>query len=236
MKLKTNLHLHTSDDPYDTFISYSTKEAIDRAATLGFEVLALTLHERCGYTKERAAYAREKNILLIPGIEKFIENKHVLILGCDHAVLQIETFKDLAAYKATRPEICIIAPHPYFPGAISLGKKLEEHSTLFDAVEKSWFANNSINYNRKARAVAEKNNLPFIATSDTHFLKYLDIAYTLLEVEEKTEAAVLKAIKTGSFENKSKPARFFADMLWQVGVKTILPSPWDLYRGKKKDT
>lgn len=234
MKLKANLHLHTNEDPCDHyFVSYSAKQAIDRAAELGFEILALTLHGRYGHTPELSQYAQEKNILLIPGIEHFIEDKHVLILGCDKDIEAVESFADLRAYKIKHPEICIIAPHPYFPGSISLGKKLGENKDVFDAIEQSWFHNPLINRNKKAAQFAIQNNLPYLATSDTHFLKYLNNAYAIIEAPKKNIPSVLGAVKAGNFKNHTKSAKFFADIVWQVGVKTILPQPWNLYKKKK---
>ncbi len=43
--LKVELHTHTADDPYDD-VPHSTIELIDRAATLGYDALAVTLHDR----------------------------------------------------------------------------------------------------------------------------------------------------------------------------------------------
>ena len=42
--LKVDLHLHTSEDPVD-IITHSARQLIDRAAELGFDALALTLHD-----------------------------------------------------------------------------------------------------------------------------------------------------------------------------------------------
>ncbi len=41
--LKIDLHTHSGEDPQDR-IGYSTRELIDRAATLGFDALAVTNH------------------------------------------------------------------------------------------------------------------------------------------------------------------------------------------------
>ena len=43
--LKVEFHSHTSDDPQDQ-IPYSARELIDRAAGLGYDALAITLHNR----------------------------------------------------------------------------------------------------------------------------------------------------------------------------------------------
>jgi len=43
--LKVEFHAHTSDDPADR-IPHSTAELIDRAAALGYDAVAVTLHDR----------------------------------------------------------------------------------------------------------------------------------------------------------------------------------------------
>ncbi len=43
--LKVELHSHTSDDPHDR-IPYSAEQLIDRAAALGYDALAITLHDK----------------------------------------------------------------------------------------------------------------------------------------------------------------------------------------------
>src|SRR5688572_32956155 len=77
--LKTELHTHTSADPHD-YIAYSTTDLIDRAAELGYDVLAITLHDRWYDVREVAEYARARGITLIAGVERTIDHKHVLLL------------------------------------------------------------------------------------------------------------------------------------------------------------
>ena len=43
--LKVELHAHTDDDPLDR-IGHSTEQLIDRAAALGYDAIAVTLHNR----------------------------------------------------------------------------------------------------------------------------------------------------------------------------------------------
>ena len=57
--LKVDLHLHTADDPIDR-ISYSSTALIDRAARLGFDALAITLHDCQLDDRRLSAYARER--------------------------------------------------------------------------------------------------------------------------------------------------------------------------------
>src|SRR5580693_9805735 len=78
--LKVELHTHTSDDPVDK-IPHTVPELIDRAAALDYQALAVTLHDHQLDLRRFSAYAREHGIVLIPGIERTIEGRHVLLLN-----------------------------------------------------------------------------------------------------------------------------------------------------------
>ena len=78
--LKVDLHIHTSDDPIDR-IPYSTFELIDRAAALGYDALAITLHDVQLDVTPFNASAAARGIVLIPGIERTVEGRHVLLLN-----------------------------------------------------------------------------------------------------------------------------------------------------------
>lgn len=219
MILKTNLHLHASDDPED-HINYSFYQAVDRASALGFEVLALTCHNKIVFSRAYFDYAAAKNILLISGLEKKIKGKHVVILNPAPAAETIDAFPALAGYKKSHPESFILAPHPFFYGPTCLKKKLIEHHRLFDAIEHSWFYSRLFNRNKKAQIFAEQQNLPFITASDTHDLKFLDAAYALIESETKQPAAIFAAVRQNRFTNVSQPRRFWTEML-PIGLKIV---------------
>ena len=58
--LKVDLHLHTGDDPVDS-MPHTAQDVIDRAATLGFGALAITLHDSQFEDPAACAYARERS-------------------------------------------------------------------------------------------------------------------------------------------------------------------------------
>src|SRR6267142_144063 len=82
--LKVELHTHTSDDPIDP-IPYSTFDLIDRAAELEYDALAITLHDKQLDVAIYAQYAASRGIVLIPGIERTIDGRHVLLLNFSRA-------------------------------------------------------------------------------------------------------------------------------------------------------
>ena len=205
--LKTNLHFHTSDDPQDK-VPYSFYKGIDAASSAGFEVVALTCHRKFTWRENYESYAASKNILLIKGVEIEIERKHVVILNCDTTVEKLSAWNELETYRKTHPDIFVLAPHPYFYGNFSLKRDLDRYISLFDAVECSWFYSRWFDRNKRGEAAAKKYDKPFIATSDTHDLKFLDRAYAVLEARSKTVSAVFDAIRKKSFTNITRPSNF----------------------------
>jgi predicted metal-dependent phosphoesterase TrpH len=227
MQLKTNLHFHTADDPRDR-IPYTAYEGIDAAARLGFEVLAMTCHNKVAHTQEYAQYAKEKNILLISGIELDIgetpgETRHLVVLNCDTDAERIQTFDDLRAYKDRHPQIFVLAPHPYYPyhtRSISLHKYTDRYAHLLDAIEHSWFYSRTLNFNRRAEQAAFRHNLPLIATSDTHTLEWLDSDYCVIETSEKSPEAVFAALRQRAFVNITRPKKLLREMLLPLFFRT----------------
>lgn len=222
MQLKTNFHFHTNDDPRDP-VGYSLEEGIDRAASHGFGALAVTCHQKFAWTQGAVEYAQNRDILLIPGIEIYVDEargtwgRHVLIINAKQEAEAVRTFAELAEYKSTHPESFIVAPHPYFYGNFSLHEFLEKHIHLFDAIEHSWFYSRFWNRNAKGREIAEKYDLPFIATSDTHFFDFLNTDYAVIDAEEKTTEALFTALRKKKYANVTSQKNFLKDMVWQEG-------------------
>lgn len=194
-KFKAQFHVHTRQDPIDN-IRHTEKQKIDRAAKLGYDVMAITCHNVVIFNEDLKQYAEKKRILLIPAIEKSIDKKHVLILNADVEAQNIKSFDDLRRYRKSKPDCFIIAAHPYYPGWISLHKKLDENIDLFDGIEYSWYHSKRINrYNRKAISTAEKHGLPVIGTSDNHLLRYFDHTYSIVEAEKKEIESIFQALR-----------------------------------------
>lgn len=181
-------------------ISHSEKQLIDRAAKLGCSVLAISCHNVVIFNDDLRDYADKKRILLIPAIEKSVEKKHVLILNADVSAQNIKTFADLKEYRQKNKKCFMIAVHPFYPSSYSLMDKFEKNRELFDAVEYSWFHSKKINrFNKLAVKTAEKYDMPIIATSDNHLLRYLDRSFSLIDAQ-KTIPAVFEAIRKKKVE------------------------------------
>jgi predicted metal-dependent phosphoesterase TrpH len=146
--LKVDLHLHTAEDPHDN-ITHDAVSLIERAADLGYGALAITLHNRQFWERRIVDYARDRGIVLLRGIERTVGGKHVLLLNFPAAVEQVRTFEDIAALKQ-RSNGIVIAPHPFFPAPACVGRVLDRHVDLFDAVEWSYFWTRGIDFNTRA--------------------------------------------------------------------------------------
>lgn len=200
-RLKADLHTHTADDPFDR-LDYSAEMLIDAVAAAGVRVLAITCHELNIYCDYFADYARRRNVLLLPGIEKFIENKHILIINPAPEHLSAHTFQEFRALG--RRGAVFIAPHPYYPSPNSLLSDFTRNIDLFDAVEYCSLYFKAINPNRWAEAAAKAHGLPMVGTSDTHSLPYDDSTCSWITAEPTIES-VLDAIREGRVEVQSKP-------------------------------
>jgi len=212
MRFKANFHMHTGEDPKDA-IPYTFFDAVDRASALGFRALAITCHNKFVDRADYRDYASARGVLMIPGIESTIERAHVVVLNPDNEIEQVRTFDALRGYKKTHPDAFVLAPHPYFPDSYVLGEKLEEHIDLFDAIERSWFYTKHIDFNRRAERAARTHKLPYLATSDTHDLRFIDAGYALVDAEELTVSAVLRALRAGNFENRTAPRRLWRELV-----------------------
>ena len=201
--LKVELHAHTADDPVDR-IPYSTIDLIDRAASLGFGGLAITLHARQLDIAPLEAHARSRGVVLIPGVEHTIHGKHVLLLNFPAGADRVTSFEELEALKAESHGL-VIAPHPFYPSPSCLGRRLEAHAALFDAVELNAFYTRQVNvFNQRASRWARRHGKPVVACSDVHRLWQLGTAYTLVNAPPDA-SAICHAIRAGRVEIRMSP-------------------------------
>jgi predicted metal-dependent phosphoesterase TrpH len=208
--LKVELHTHTADDPLDS-IPYTTKDLIDRAAALGYNALAITLHDRQLDLAWYTGYAAVRGVVLIPGIERTIEGKHVLLLNFMRGTDGVRTFEDLARLKREESGL-VVAPHPYFPHGSCLGQALDRHADLFDAVEYNAMFTQSLNFNRRAERWAAAHGKPMVGNCDVHRIRQLGSTYSLVDAEPDA-GAICRAIASGRVQVVAN-----ALSVWQAGT------------------
>jgi len=213
--LKIELHAHTSDDPVD-HIQHSSTDLIDRAAALGYDALAITLHERQLDPGPLSAYAAERGILLIPGLERTIQGRHVLMINFSRDAEDVSSFEDLAALRA-REHGLVIAPHPFFPAGSCLRGLLTRHADLFDAVERNAMFTSTIDFNVPAERWAAAHGKPMVGNCDVHRLYQMGTCYSLVDAPPDPDA-ICDAIRKGLVSVAAEPlslgraARTMADL------------------------
>ena len=227
--LKTELHTHTSADPHD-YIPHSTTDLIDRAADLGYDVLAITLHDCWFDVREVADHARARGITLISGVERAIEHKHVLLLNFDAVAERVNSFDELGELRRAQPNGLVIAPHPFYPHRCCLGDLLERHADLFDAVELNAFYTSQIDYfNRSAVTWARRAGKPIVANADVHRLRQLGKTFSLVDAAPNPNA-ICAAIRAGRVEIQTRPLSLVEAATYLAGlalgdVKRLVRAP-----------
>lgn len=202
--LKVDLHAHTSEDPIDR-IPYDARTLIERAAILGYSALAITLHDRQLPLTELTPFARERGVALVPGIERTIRGKHVLLLNFPQETEQVSNFDELARLRH-RSNGLVVAPHPFYPHPTALGRFMERHASLFDAVEVNAFYTRRLNFNRRAVRWAREHGKPLVGNGDVHRLSQLGRTFSLIDAEPQADA-ICAAIRQGRVSVHTEPLR-----------------------------
>ena len=202
MPIKIELHAHTSDDPIDR-IPHTTRELIDHAAALEYGALAITLHDRQLDVTSHLEYARERGIILLPGIERTVERRHVLLINFPPDAEQVQTFDEVAALKA-RCRGLVVAPHPFYPVPSAMGPVLDQHAALVDAVEWNAMYTRTVDFNRAAARWATKHAKPLVGNTDLHLLSQMGTTWSVVEAEPDADA-ICEAIRCGRVRVHTTP-------------------------------
>lgn len=203
--LKVELHTHTSNDPVDR-IPHTSKELIDRAVELGYDALAITLHERQLDIRDLSPYAADRGLVLIPGVERSIQGRHVLLLNFRRGADEVRSFEDVRRLRQREAGL-VIAPHAFFPAPCCLRGAMHQHPDLFDAVEYNAMFTRFINFNSAAERFAARHGKPLVGNGDVHRLRQLGTTYSLVDAERHADA-ICAAIASGRVQVHSKPLTF----------------------------
>ena len=215
--LKVELHAHTGLDPVD-YIPHSTRQLIDRAAVLGYDALAVTLHDRYYDPAGDRDYARSKGVVLIPGIERTIQRRHLLLLNFPSDCESVSSFDDVRALKQRFREGLVVAPHAFYPTPSAIGPDTDECEDVIDAVEVNSMFMSWLDFNSRAVAWARSHGKPLVGNTDLHLLEQLGTTYTLVDAAPDPDA-ICAAIRAGNVEVHSsalpsiRAAWIFARML-----------------------
>jgi predicted metal-dependent phosphoesterase TrpH len=216
--LKVELHAHTNLDPQDR-IAHSTERLIDHAKALSFDALAVTLHNKYFDPAPYCAYARQRGLVLLSGIERSVNGKHLLLVNFPPECADVESADDIAELK-TRSEGLVIAPHPFFPTHSALGRAIDDWKCVIDAVEINAMYTRQLDFNRQAVAWALEHRRPLVGNSDVHVLGQMGTTYSLVDSDARPDA-ICDAIRRGQVRVRSEPISWisagshFVEMAWR---------------------
>jgi predicted metal-dependent phosphoesterase TrpH len=221
--IKIDLHIHTLDDPKDA-VDFSAHQLLERARSLGFRVLAITLHDAVFDRKEVFADAADMGILLISAAEVRLLGADVIVLNVTpEEIAQLKDFDDLRRLRTRRGNsIFTIAPHPFYIFGGSIGSRLFAEIDCFDAIEFCHFPIGPFNPNRRAQRVATRFGKPMIATSDAHRLHAFGRHYTSMPMPPALNIEnVLARLRSGPLRLTSPPSSVadFVDAIYFVFLK-----------------
>lgn len=204
--VKIDLHSHTWHDPEDV-IDHSPLQLVERAVSLGYGALAITLHDRYFLDREVTAQAADLGLTLIPAVERTVQGSHILLINFPPESEQVESFDEVGDLKRRCPRGLVIAPHPWFPMGKSLGRKrIEAHADLWDAIEINAFYTTRVDYNRPAWDWALARGIPLVGNGDVHQLEQLGSTASLVRVDDPvTPDGICAAIKAGRVQVESRP-------------------------------
>jgi predicted metal-dependent phosphoesterase TrpH len=216
--LKVELHAHTDFDPAD-HIPHTTTELIDHAVSLGYNALAVTLHNRYFDPAEWHDYASRRGLVLLAGIEQTIGHHHVLLVNFPAAIGEVRSFDEIDRLKRTCAGL-VIAPHPCYPTLSALGKStMNRYVDVIDAVEINAMYTRLLDFNRQAVAWAREHRKPLVGNTDLHVLDQMGTTYSLVDANPDADA-ICEAIRKGRVEVRTTPlpeiraATLFSRMLW----------------------
>jgi predicted metal-dependent phosphoesterase TrpH len=202
--LKVELHAHTAQDRADR-VTHSTRELVEHAMGLGYHALAVTLHDTQHDTTRDAAWARERGFVLLPGIERTVQGKHVLLINFPpQATAAVRRFEDIPRVKAAHPRGLVVVPHAFYPIGSAMGTRLDAHGAWVDAVEINAMYTRYVNFNGRAIEWARAHHKPLVGNTDLHLLAQMGTTYTLVDAPRDPDA-ICEAIRQGRTEVRTAP-------------------------------
>jgi hypothetical protein len=187
LPLKIDLHIHTCYS-YDSTIT--PRELVTYARKRGLDAVAVTDHDTI---RGSLKLSRNKDFLIIPGIEINTQHGHVLGLNLYEQIpsqLDVPT----TVQKIHDAGGIAIAAHPT---ALYRGELRKYMIREFDAIEVinassiPFSFSNSVN-----RKLAEEFKLPQTGGSDAHYAPEIGMAYSMVEADLEKEE-IMTAIKNG---------------------------------------
>jgi len=189
LPLKIDLHTHTH---YSKDATTTLKEVIQYAKKRGLDGVAVTDHDTISGALK---LAKQKHLVVIPGIEISTVHGHVLALNIAQPIAPKLCLTETVEKIHQLGGIAVIA-HPAAVLKTGLGHKISSASKI-DAVEVintaafPFFLSTYL-----SRRLAKRLRLPQTAGSDAHHPHEIGKAYTIVNADSKRDD-IIEAVKKG---------------------------------------
>jgi len=190
LQLKIDLHVHSC---YSNDSVITPEELIFYAKKHGLDAVAVTDHDRIDGALK---IAKEKDFLIIPGIEVSSLNGHIIGLNLNE-VIPTKLSVDETVDKIHEAGGIAVACHPitFFKGSLGY-----HTNSRFDAIEVINASAFPFHYSvDRGKKLASQLGKAQTAGSDAHYGPEIGCAYTLVEAELEFES-VIRALTKGLCE------------------------------------
>lgn len=177
------------------------KDILKVALKQKINAISITDHNTIAGSLALKKIAKDKEILVITGIEMNTSHGDLVILGLKE---EIKTKDFLEVLDIAKSEGYVsILPHPYVRHNIS--SLYKELSKKLDAIE-IYNARAPRFFNKRAERLAMVLNKPTTAGSDAHLLAEIGNGLNFILVSEMNEENLIKEIKKGKIKILGKPS------------------------------
>jgi len=190
--LKYDFHVHSK---YSRDSETPLKEILRVAKERNLDGIAICDHDEVKGGLKALEIVRENpkkycGLNVIPGTEVSTSKGHVLILGVTEKLPSFMTPEETIDMARDLNALSIIA-HPYRKSAHGIGYLEGSGADAAETFNSKCITNTA---NKKAKAEAERLNMPQVGGSDAHIAALVGQGYTLINIETNTEDAVFDAI------------------------------------------
>ena len=190
--LKYDFHVHSK---YSRDSETPLKEILRVAKERNLDGIAICDHDEVKGGLKALEIVRENpkkygGLNVIPGTEVSTSKGHVLILGVTEKLPSFMTPEETIDMARDLNALSIIA-HPYRKSAHGIGYLEGSGADAAETFNSKCITNAA---NKKAKAEAERLNMPQVGGSDAHIAALVGQGYTLINIETNTEDAVFDAI------------------------------------------
>ncbi|HEX4679077.1 MAG TPA: glycosyltransferase [Gaiellaceae bacterium] len=211
-----DLHMHTS---WSHDCSIDASELVDHAEAEGLGAIAVTDHNVFGGALETVDYARDRDLIVIPGEEVKTDNQgEVIGLFLEREIPRGLSFGDTIA--AIREQGGLVyVPHPFDRlHAIPDPRTLHRHLADIDVLEVYNARLLFEAYNDEALRFARKYNLTMGAGSDAHVLQGVGTGALRMRAFQDPEEFLI-SLRTAEVLRRPKSLAYLQSLKWVAQVK-----------------